>query len=71
MDKEIIKRIANELNIGVDQVSNTLKLLEEGSTVPFIARYRKEMTKGLDEEQIRVIQEEYNKRSHFEDLTER
>ena len=38
MDKEIIKRIANELNIGVDQVSNTLKLLEEGSTVPFIAR---------------------------------
>ena len=60
MDKEIIKRIANELNIGVDQVSNTLKLLEEGSTVPFIARYRKEMTKGLDEEQIRVIQEEYN-----------
>lgn len=45
MDKEIIKRIANELNIGVDQVSNTLKLLEEGSTVPFIARYRKEMTK--------------------------
>lgn len=60
MDKEIIKRIANELNIEVDQVSNTLKLLEEGSTVPFIARYRKEMTKGLDEEQIRVIQEEYN-----------
>ena len=60
MDKEIIKRIANELNIEADQVSNTLKLLEEGSTVPFIARYRKEMTKGLDEEQIRVIQEEYN-----------
>ena len=40
MDKEIIKRIANELNIEADQVSNTLKLLEEGSTVPFIARYR-------------------------------
>ena len=36
---------------------NTLALLEQGNTVPFIARYRKEVTNGLDEEQIRVIQE--------------
>lgn len=54
-----LKRIANELNIKEEQVSATLKLLEEGNTVPFIARYRKEMTKGLDEEQIREINEKY------------
>lgn len=59
MDNQIIKKISNELNITEKQVSNTLEMLEEGSTVPFIARYRKERTNGLDEEQIRVIQEEY------------
>lgn len=54
-----LKRIANELNIKEEQVASTLKLLEEGNTVPFIARYRKEMTHGLDEEQIREINEKY------------
>ena len=54
-----IKDIAERLHIQVSQVQNTLHLLEEGNTVPFIARYRKEMTKGLDEEQIRTIQEVY------------
>ncbi len=51
--------IASQLNVGVLQVKSTLDLLEEGNTVPFIARYRKEMTKGLDEEQIRAISEHY------------
>ena len=59
MDEKIISLIAKELNIAISQVKNTLELLEEGATVPFIARYRKERTKGLDEEQIRVIQENY------------
>ena len=59
MDENIISLIAKELNIAISQVKNTLELLEEGATVPFIARYRKERTKGLDEEQIRVIQENY------------
>lgn len=54
-----IQAVAKQLNVEVVQVENTLTLLEEGNTVPFIARYRKEMTKGLDEEQIRVIQEQY------------
>ena len=57
MDENIISLIAKELNISISQVKNTLELLEEGATVPFIAR--KERTKGLDEEQIRVIQENY------------
>lgn len=51
--------IAEQLNISVSQVRSTLDLLEEGNTVPFIARYRKEATKGLDEEQIRSISEHY------------
>ncbi|MDD3049029.1 MAG: Tex family protein [Bacilli bacterium] len=66
MELEIIKKIAFELNISDSQVKNTLSLLEEGSTVPFIARYRKEMTKGLDEEQIRVIEEGYEYQVNLE-----
>ena len=59
MNKEIITNIAVELNVKEKQVENTLKLLEEGNTVPFIARYRKEATGKLDEEQIRTINEVY------------
>ncbi|MGM9940816.1 MAG: Tex family protein [Bulleidia sp.] len=60
MSEEIIVRIAKELNITVEQVKNTLSLLQEDCTVPFIARYRKEATKGLDEEQILYIQKQYD-----------
>lgn len=60
MQEDIIQKIAQELNIHTKQITNTLQLLEDGCTVPFIARYRKELTHGLDEEQIRVIQEHYN-----------
>ncbi len=56
---ELVKQIASQLQITVNQVQSTLQLLEEGNTVPFIARYRKEMTKGLDEEAIRQIEEQY------------
>ncbi len=66
MEEKIIQSIAQQLNIQVKQIENTLQLLEEGSTVPFIARYRKEMTKGLDEEQIRVIQEGYEYQVNLE-----
>ncbi len=55
--------IAKSLNIGEKQVSNTLKLLSEGSTIPFISRYRKEMTGSLDEVQIQNIEEQYDKLS--------
>ena len=54
-----LETIAQELQIRKEQVEAALKLLEEGNTVPFIARYRKEMTQGLDEEQIRSISEKY------------
>ena len=51
------QQIAQELNLRAIQVSNTVELLDSGNTVPFIARYRKEMTGKLDEEQIRAIEE--------------
>lgn len=59
MNQDIIKEIALELNVRNNQVESVLKLLEDGNTVPFIARYRKEATGALDEEQIRKINEVY------------
>ncbi len=59
MNTQIIKELSLELNIKEKQVITVLKLLEEGNTIPFIARYRKEMTGSLDEEQIRAISEKY------------
>ncbi len=59
MNEFIIKEIAYNLNVTDKQVEVVLKLLEEGNTVPFIARYRKEATGALDEETIRSIQEVY------------
>ena len=59
MNTDIIKKMSEELNIVEKQVSVVLKLLEEGSTIPFIARYRKEATGALDEDTIRSIEEVY------------
>ena len=59
MNNFIIEEIAKELDIKVKQVETVLKLLEEGNTIPFIARYRKEATGAMDEESIRKIDEVY------------
>lgn len=59
MNENIIKEISLDLNITEKQVETTLKMLEEGNTIPFIARYRKEATGNLSEEQIKVIGEAY------------
>ena len=59
MNEMIIKEIAQSLKVKVEQVNATLKMLEEGNTVPFIARYRKEATGSLDEEQILAIEKQY------------
>ena len=59
MNENIIKEICLELNIKEFQVKNTLELLEGGATIPFIARYRKEATGTLDENQISKINEVY------------
>ncbi len=59
MNETIIKTIADELKISIRQVSVVLEMLENGDTVPFIARYRKEATGALDEEQILFIEKQY------------
>ena len=49
--------VSKELNITVNQVKAVINLFDEGATIPFIARYRKEKTDGLDEDQLRNIEE--------------
>ena len=55
------KMIASALNIADYQVKHTLSLLQGGATIPFISRYRKEATNGLNEVQISEIKEHYDK----------
>ena len=59
MNEQIINEISNELKITTDQITKTLNLLEEGNTIPFIARYRKEVTGNLDEDSIKKINDVY------------
>ena len=59
MNEDIIKELESTLNVPKKSIEATLKLLEEGNTIPFIARYRKEATGALDEEQIKAISESY------------
>ena len=59
MNESIIKQLALENNIKEEQITKTLSLLEEGDTIPFIARYRKDVTGNLDEEQIKNISDRY------------
>ena len=59
MNEMIIKDIVEELNISTKQVEAVLTLLSEDNTIPFIARYRKEATGGLDEEAIKKIGDVY------------
>lgn len=65
--EKIIKQLANELNIREKQVAATVALLDEGNTVPFIARYRKEVTGGLSDEQLRALSERLGYLRNLED----
>jgi len=56
----IIEAIAKELNLTVDQVEKTVALIDEGNTIPFIARYRKEVTGSLDDTVLRTLEERLN-----------
>ena len=59
MNEQIIKEIALEQGIKDEQVSKTLEMLSEGDTIPFIARYRKDVTGNLDEDKIKAISDVY------------
>ncbi len=62
---ETISKIAKELSVKETYIKQLIKLVDEGNTVPFIARYRKEMTGGLDEVQIRTIVEKWEYANHL------
>src|SRR4051812_32511599 len=66
--EQTIARIAAGLGAGISQVRATVKLLDEDNTIPFIARYRKEMTQGLDELVLRGIEDALLK---FRELAQR
>ena len=57
---DITQILVDELKIKKHQVENTIKLIDEGNTIPFIARYRKELTGGLNDEVLREFGERYN-----------
>jgi uncharacterized protein len=59
-------QIAQELGIAYQQVNTTIQLLDDGATIPFIARYRKEMTGSLDEVQIAAIRDRINQLKELE-----
>lgn len=64
----IIDKIAQELQVKVEQVKSAVNLLDEGATVPFIARYRKEATAGLDDSQLRTLEQRL---TYLRDLEDR
>ena len=66
MNSLIARRVSQELKLSVPAVEAVLSLMEEGSTVPFIARYRKEATGSLDEEVILAISDRYGRLEELE-----
>ena len=67
---DIIKTLAEELKIGRGQVEATVKLIDEGNTIPFIARYRKEVTGSLNDEVLRDLDERLRYLRNLEDRKE-
>ncbi len=68
MQEKIYRRLSKELNLPESKITQTAALLDEGNTVPFIARYRKEITGGLTDEEVRLLQE---KLTHYRNLEQR
>ncbi len=68
--EKIINIIADELKVRASQVDATIKLIDEGNTIPFIARYRKEVTGGLSDEQLRILGERLNYLRNLENRKE-
>lgn len=70
LDNQIVQRVSKEVEISPKQVQNVIALVEDGNTVPFIARYRKEQTGALDEVQIRNILDSWNYLMNLEERKE-
>ena len=70
-DKKIAKLVAEELKVKVWQVEAAVSLIDEGNTIPFIARYRKEATGTLDDEQLRTLGERLTYLRNLEEKKEK
>ena len=70
MNEELIKKVSELLNVKVSQTKAVINLLNEGATIPFIARYRKEATGNLNEDEIRTINETYEYQQNLKDKKE-
>lgn len=70
IEQRLIQTIADEQRLAAKQVENVISLHQEGNTIPFIARYRKEMTGALDEVQIRAVLERWEYLQHLEQRKE-
>ncbi len=60
MNEDVINKVSNKINLKPSQIKSVINMLSEGATIPFIARYRKEVTGNLNEEELRLIETEYN-----------
>ena len=60
MNEEVINKVSSKIKLGPNQIKGVINMLSEGATIPFIARYRKEATGNLNEEELRLIETEYN-----------
>lgn len=70
MNEEVIKKVSNKINLKDYQIKNVINMLSEGATIPFMARYRKEVTGNLNEDQLRLIETEYNYMVNLENRKE-
>lgn len=66
MNETVVKIVSQRTDIKVHQIETVIKLLQDGATIPFIARYRKEATGNLDEDNLRLIETEYNYQLNLE-----
>ena len=60
MNEEVISKLSKKINLKEYQIKNVIGMLSEGATIPFMARYRKEVTGNLNEDELRLIETEYN-----------
>ena len=70
MNEEVIKKVSSKINLKDYQIKNVINMLSEGATIPFMARYRKEVTGNLNEDELRLIETEYNYMVNLENRKE-
>ena len=70
MNEEVIRKVSNKINLKDYQIKNVISMLSEGATIPFMARYRKEVTGNLNEDELRLIETEYNYMVNLENRKE-